>query len=405
MAVANHPTLDHINVLNGEWYSTQPHEDWTWMRKNAPIYYDAKSNTWAIMRHKDILEIEKNPKIFSSKSAPRPHLDHMPMMISMDDPEHLWRRRLLNKGFTPNQVKDKEVEIENICNDIIDKICEKGECDFVWDLAAPLPLILIGNMLGFPRSSYDDLLEWSDDMIRGTPPADQEAMEKAMMAGIAFREFQLEVIKDRRGKELCPDLVSILCHAEQDGEKLDDESLIQETLLILIGGDETTRHVISRGMLALMQHPDQRQKFVDNLYNEDYMIRAVEEILRWVTPIQNMSRTVMEDTEINGQKLEKDEELILMYPSANRDEEVFEDPFTFNIEREPNAHIAFGFGTHFCLGSSLARLELKIMFERLFSRIGDIELATDDPLPFRASNFIVGPEAMPVKFTPSAKLN
>lgn len=403
MAISTHPILENLNLLDGKWYSTEPHEDWTWMRENAPIYYNEASDVWAIMRHKDILMIEKDTKTFSSYMAPRPHGDHLPMMISMDDPDHLNRRRLVNKGFTPKQVRGKQEQIEAICDEIIDRVCEKGECDFIWDIAAPLPLILIGDMLGFPRKSYNDLLEWSDDLVRGTTQNDPEAAEKSMLAAIAFREFQLDIIKDRRSKPVCPDLVSVLCHAEIDGEKLDDESLVQESLLILIGGDETSRHVISGGMLALINHPEQRQKFIDNYQDEDYLVCAVEEILRWVTPIKNMSRQVTKDVEINGQTIQKGEHLILMYPSANRDEEVFSDPFTFDIERDPNPHIAFGFGAHFCLGASLARLELKIMFKKLFDRLGDIELANSDPLPFRASNFIVGPESMPVKFTPSAK--
>lgn len=405
MAISNHPTVDNLNLLDGEWYAKHPHDDWTWMRKNAPVYYDSNSDVWAIMRHDDILEIEKDAETFSSYTSPRPHGDHLPSMISLDDPEHLKHRRLVNKGFTPKKIRIKEEEVRIICDEIIDSVCEKGECDFIWDIAAPLPLILIGDMLGFPRTSYDELLEWSDDLIRATTDNNPEAAEKGMNAALAFREYQLAVIKDRRSKELAPDLVSILCHAEIDGERLDDESLIQETLLILIGGDETSRHVLSGGLLALMDNPEQRQKFADNLHNEEYRETAIEEILRWVTPIKNMSRTVTKDIELRGQKLEKDEQLILMYPSANRDEEVFQDPFTFDIERDPNPHVAFGFGTHFCLGASLARVELNIMFQKIFERMPDLELANDEPLPFRASNFIVGAEAMPVKFTPSAKVS
>ena len=404
MAKADHPIRPEINVMDGNWYSTEPHEDWTWMRHEAPVYYDKNSDTWAIMRHEDVLMVEKDSKNFSNFNSPRPHGEHIPMMISMDDPEHLRRRMVVNKGFTPQRVREKEIEIKKICDEIIDKVCEKGECDFVWDIAAPLPLILIGDMLGFPRESYSDLLEWSDDMIRGTTINDPAAAEKALIAGISFREYQLKVIADRRAKDPQSDLVSVLCHAEVDGNKLDDESLVQESLLILIGGDETSRHVITGGMLALLDHPDQREKLAAHKDDEAYMTTAMEEILRWVTPIKNMARTSNKEVEIKGQTIQEGEQVILMYPSANRDEEIFDEPFKFDLERDPNPHLAFGFGTHFCLGASLARLELKIMFERVFERLGDLELANTEPLPFRASNFIVGPEAMPVKFTPSAKV-
>ena len=398
----NHPIRDEINFLDGFWYQHEPHDTWTWLRENAPIYYDPNSDIWGISRYHDILEIEKDPKTFSSRRSPRPHGDPLPMMISMDDPMHKQRRKLVNRGFTPKRVRDRTAEVTAICDEILDQVCERGECDFVWDIAAPLPLILIGDMLGFPRESYDDLLEWSDDMIRATTETDPVAMERGMMAGIAFREFQLEVIADRRSRPPQSDLVSVLCHSEVDGEKLDDESLVQESLLILIGGDETTRHVISGGMLALMEHPDQKALFNQRAADDVWMEGAVEEMLRWVTPIKNMSRSAMREVEMHGETIGEGDQIILFYPSANRDEAVFDNPFKFDLQRDPNHHLAFGWGTHFCLGSSLARLELKVMFQRLAERMPDIQLANEESLPFRASNFIVGPEGMPVTFSPSA---
>jgi cytochrome P450 family 142 subfamily A polypeptide 1 len=271
----------------------------------------------------------------------------------------------------------------------------------VWDIAAPLPLLLIADMLGFEPDSYDDLLRWSDDMIRGTTATDPAALEQAHVAGLAFREYQLGVIADRRSKPPRSDLVSLLCYAEVEGEQLDDESLIQETLLILIGGDETTRHVISGGMLALIDNPDQRARLLADP-SPAKVETAVEELLRWVSPIKNMSRTVVRDLEFSGQQFREGDQLMLMYPSANRDASVFEDPDTLDLTRHPNPHLAFGFGPHFCLGAPLARLELNVMFGELLRRLPDLELAGEDPLPYRASNFIVGPEAMPVRFTPAA---
>jgi cytochrome P450 family 142 subfamily A polypeptide 1 len=323
------------------------------------------------------------------------------MMISMDDPMHTRRRRLVYSGFTPKRVREKEPTIRRICTQIIDKVAERGECDFVWDIAAPLPLLLIADMLGFPEDAYDDLLRWSDDLMRGTDVnADEEAGRHAMQASIGFRELQLGVIADRRAKPPQDDLISVLCHAEIDGEKLDDESLVMETLLILIGGDETSRHVISHGMLTLMDHPDQRAILTGA--DEETMATGVEELLRWVTPIKNMSRTVARDVEFGGQQLHAEDQVILLYPSANRDEDVFDDPYRFDVRRTPNPHLAFGFGTHFCLGASLARLELQVMFDEVLRRLPDLELATDEPLEFRPSNFIVGPESMPVRFTPTS---
>ena len=269
-----------------------------------------------------------------------------------------------------------------------------------------LPLLLIADMLGFERDAYDDLLRWSDDLIRGTTATDEAAQTRAMEAALEFRQYQLGVIADRRSKPPQSDLVSILCHAEIDGGRLDDESLIQETLLILIGGDETTRHVITGGMLALIEHPGERRVMTDAAQRGDdaAVETAVEELLRWVTPIKNMSRTVARDVEVRGQRLPEGAQLVLVYPSANRDEDVFDDPFRFDVRRDPNPHLAFGFGPHYCLGQALARLELKVMFTELLRRLPDVELATDAPLPYRHSNFIVGPEAMPVRFTPTGAL-
>jgi cholest-4-en-3-one 26-monooxygenase len=397
--MANHPVREDLNLLDGTWYSREPHDDWEWLRRNAPVYYDANSDTWAISRYDDVMAIEKNAATFSSRRSPRPHGDPLPMMISMDNPLHQRRRSLVYHGFTPKRVAEHEPTIRAICNEIIDRVCEQGTCDFVWDIAAPLPLLLIADMLGFPPSAYDDLLRWSDDMIRATTQEpDDELVAASTAAALGFRSLQLEVIADRRSKPQQSDLISLLCHAEIDGERLDDESLVQETLLILIGGDETTRHVITGGMLALLDHPDQHDIL---RADRGALETGVEEMLRWVSPIKNMSRTVAHDVELRGQELHEGDQLILLYPSANRDEDEFPDPYRFDVRRDPNHHIAFGFGPHYCLGQALARLELNVMFDCLLERLPDLEAANEEPLPYRASNFIVGPEAMPVRFTPT----
>jgi cytochrome P450 family 142 subfamily A polypeptide 1 len=397
--VSVHPVREDIDLLDGGWWAREPHDQLTWMRRNAPVYFDAENEVWGITRYHDVLAVEKDPATFSSRRSPRPHGDPLPMMISMDNPLHQRRRSLVSRGFTPRRVADHERTIRAICTGILDRVCARGSCDFVHDIAAPLPLLLIADLLGFPPDAYDDLLRWSDDMIRGTtanPGAEVQA--RAVEAALGFREYQLGVIADRRAKPPQPDLISTLCYAEVDGERLDDESLIMETLLILIGGDETTRHVISCGMLGLLEHPDQLALLIAEPAS---MERGVEELLRWVTPIKNMSRTVARDVEFGGQQLHQGDQLMLIYPSANRDDEVFPDPFAFDVTRQPNPHLAFGFGPHFCLGAALARLELKVMFSELLRRLPDLELVSEDPPPFRASNFIVGPEAMPVRFTPS----
>ena len=397
----SHPVNSAITFLDGAWWASQPYDQFAWLRDNAPVYFDESCSIWGISRHADVLAIERNPTDFSSRRSPRPHGDPLPMMISMDNPEHHRRRTLVQRGFTPKRVAEHESRVRSICTAIIDEVCERGECDFVWDVAAPLPLLMIADLLGFPPSAYDDLLRWSDDLIRGTTGSPTPDVQmKAMEAGIAFREYQLGVIADRRSHPT-DDLISTLVHGEVDGGTLDDESIVQETLLILIGGDETTRHVITCGALALMEHPDQ----ADILRNEpDTMVNGVEELLRWVTPIKNMSRTVQRDLVFGGQQMRADDQVILIYPSANRDAAVFRDPDVLDVRREPNTHLAFGFGPHFCLGAALARLELRVMFGDVLRRMPDLALQPGSALPWRASNFITGPESMPVTFTPTPRL-
>ena len=392
-------TRDDIDLLDGNWYAQRPYEQWAWMRREAPVYRDERNDVWGIALYDDVLAIEKDPKTFSSARAPRPHGDPLPMMISMDNPLHQQRRSLVYRGFTPKKVQAHAELITDICTRIIDRVCERGECDFVWDIAAPLPLLLIADMLGFPEDAYDDLLRWSDDMMRGTTATPTpEAQLAAMNAGISFREFQLGVIADRRSKPPQPDLVSTLCYAEIDGRQLDDESIVQESLLILIGGDETSRHVMTDGMLALLDAPDQRDVLAGD---PGLMETGVEELLRFVSPIKNMARTATRDVELRGQQLHEGDQVMLFYPSANRDESVFERPDELDVRRDPNPHLAFGFGPHFCLGASLARLELKVMFTELLRRLPDIELVPGAELDYRPSNFISGPESMPVRFSPT----
>jgi cytochrome P450 family 142 subfamily A polypeptide 1 len=400
MAIANHPTRDDIDLVSGDFYGSDPQEQYAWMRANAPVYFDERNGVWGIAKYDDLKEIAKNPQTFSNAGGIRPDNGPLPMMIDMDDPEHFRRRKLVNKGFTPRRVRDLESKITQVCDEIIDTVCEQGECDLVRDIAAPLPMVMIGDALGVAPEDRSDLLQWSDDMVSAlSNSASEEAMTRAATAFASYTGYAGRVITDRRGRPPQDDLMSVLVHADVDGDSLDDDELTQESLLILVGGDETTRHVISGGMAQLLQHPDQRDKLAAD---RTLLDSSVEEMLRWVTPIKNMARTVTQDVELKGQRLQAGEKLLLLYQSANRDEDVFEDPQTFDIERTPNDHVAFGFGTHFCLGASLARLEVKVMVDRLLTRLPELEIVGDTPL--RAANFISGHEAMPVRFTSSRPL-
>ena len=390
-----------IDLLDGAFYAGNPFPAFAWMRRHAPAYYDAPNDIWGITRYEDVRAIGQDPQAFSSAEGSRPDVV-LPMMIDMDAPEHRRRRRLVSAGFTPQAVRAREPRIRAVCDDIIDTVCEKGACDLVADIAAPLPLVLIADMLGFDPKDWERLLEWSDTMLMSQGSSDPDAITKATEAFVEWDTFIRELIEERRASGSTDDLLGVLVQGEVDGERLDDASLIHESLLLLIGGDETSRHVISGGMEALLRHPGQ---LADLQRDRTLLPGAVEEMLRWVTPIKNFKRTATRDVELHGETIGTGQHVLLLYPSANRDESVFTDPETFDIRRQPNDHVAFGFGAHLCLGHRLARAEVLGMVDRILDRLPDVRLAEQSKSPLRESNFIVGYEALPVTFTPTARVS
>ena len=390
----DHPTNPAIRLTAGDFYANGPEPHYAWMRANAPVYWDETGNVWGVSTYDDVRAVSKDSATFSNAGGIRPNVPATPMLIDLDDPAHWGRRKLINRGFTPRRVREQEPVIRDVCNGIIDAVVERGSCDFVGDVAAPLPLIMIGDALGVEPSDRSTLLKWSDDLVKGQDADATEEQTTTMLEAFAgYAEYAVRVIGDRRANPR-DDLMSVLVHAEVDGERLTDDDLIYDSLLILVGGDETTRHVLSEGVYQLLLTGAWGQLRDDR----SLLPSAVEEMLRWVSPIKNMCRTATRDTELHGRRIAEGDELLLLYASANRDEAVFTDPETFDIRRSPNDHVAFGFGAHFCLGNSLARLEIKVMLEQLLERLPGLALATDDPPPMRPANFISGPEALPVTF-------
>src|SRR5580704_3112392 len=302
--------------MSGAFFGREPHDAFAWMRANAPVYYDEANDLWAAASYDAVKQASVDTESFSSAGGIRPKFPPLPMMIDFDAPEHVRRRRLVSEGFTPKRVRAMEDKLRLVCDAIIDDVCEQGSADFVKDIAAPLPIIMIGDMLGVAPEDRDELLRWSDDMLKGQGSPDPEAMVRAADAFTGYSDYIHPVLDERRAGGNTEDLVGVLCHAEIDGDFLDDDSLVHETLLILIGGDETTRHVISGGMEELLANPDQATALANDTR---LMTGAVEEMLRWVSPSKNMARTVIKDVELEGAKLSAGQELILLYPSANRD--------------------------------------------------------------------------------------
>ena len=387
-----------VDLTDGNFFADGgAREAYRWMRSNEPVFRD-RNGLAAAATYQAVLDAERDPETFSNTGGIRPDQPAMPYMIDMDDPEHLLRRKLVNAGFTRKQVMDKAAGIETLCDTLIDAVCERGECDFVRDIAAPLPMAVIGDMLGVLPQERATLLKWSDDLVCGlSASADAAALQALMEAFAGYQGFAMQTTAKRRA-EPTEDLFSILVNSEVDGQRMSDDEITFETLLILIGGDETTRHTLSGGFEQLLRHPEQWQQLVAD---PALVPGAVEEMLRWTAPVKNMARTVMRDNEFHGTALRTGEKMLLLFESANFDEAVFGDPENFRIDRNPNSHLAFGFGTHFCLGNQLARLELSTMLRRILQRLPDLRLADGSALPLRPANFVSGPEAMPVVFTPT----
>ena len=381
-----------IDLLSGDFYADAG-EKYRWMRQNSPVHFDANSGLWGVATYAGVLAVERDPVTFSNAGGSRPDTGPLPWMIDMDAPAHAKRRKLVNRGFTPGSVRAQAEHVGRLCDELIDRVCERGQCDLVADLAAPLPMIVIADLLGVAPEDRDELLRWSDDMLSSLS-GDPERLEAAATAFGEYQEYALRMIAARRERPR-DDLISTLVHAEVDGDKLDDTEIVFESLLLLVGGDETTRHVISGGMQQLLVDPASNGKLQEDA---NLVPSAVEEMLRWVSPIKNMNRTVAREVELDGRHFGVSDKVLVLYESANFDDAHFTEPDRFDIERSPNDHLAFGFGPHFCLGASLARLEVAAVVERLLRRLPDLAIATEDPLP----RFMGSITELPVRYRPAS---
>ena len=361
------------------------HAAFTWMRANEPVYHDEQSGLWGITKHADLAEVERDAATFTSHASYR--MNESPgenNMIAQDDPGHLDQRRLVNRRFTPRAVKELEPRLRALITELLDAAAAKGGMEVVHDLAAQLPARLTAEMLGFPEDRWEDVKSWSERLMRlDTAPRDPEVLMGVMTACMEFNQVLLETVPARRA---CPmdDLVSVWANAQLPSGPMTGEAIFNETGLFISGGAETTRTVISRGLWAFAEHPDQW----DALAKDPSLVPgAVEEVIRWVTPLNNMFRTATREVEVHGTTLPEGARVALLYPSANRDEDVFDDPFRFDIRRDPNPHLAFGQGTHFCLGASLARIELRLLFEEMARRFTDLRVVS---APDIEANVFVG---------------
>ena len=359
------PTID---LCDPEFYrSAGMHEAFTWMRANEPVYRDEANGLWAVTRHADLLDVERRSDVFVSGRGYRRRWEPSENnMIASDDPVHQQQRRLVSRGFTPKAVRRHEDVLAELIDELLEPV--DGEVEVVDALAAQLPARMTARLLGFPEENWREVKSWSERLMRLDAQFEDPAIEMAV--GLACMEFNQQLMEMVPARRECPvdDLVSAWANAYEH------DKVFNETGLFIAGGAETTRTAIAHGLRAFADHPDQW----DRLATEpDLVPTAVDEVIRWVTPLNNFFRTAVEDSTIGAQDVADGDRVILLYPSANRDEAVFENPFTFDTTRRPNPHVAFGYGTHFCIGANFAKYELVMLFAELTRRFTAPEVITE----------------------------
>ena len=401
---------DHFNVVHPDHYAEYgyPHDIWTRWRSEDPVHRVEEGEGqpfWAITKHADIVSISTKPAQFSS--GPRLVMSHLSeaqdrsdqfpaTLIQMDPPRHRAFRKMVSHRFKPKALAKIDDDIERIGKEIVDALGGSGECDFVREVSAPLPIAVIAWMLGLPRGDWELLFDWTNRIIgAGDPEFQQEGKdpgESARDTMVELFTYFAKLIEEKK-KKPSDDLLSLFTQLEFEGEPLPLMDVLAWCLIIVVAGNETTRNGTSGGMLAFIEHPDQLRK----LQREPELLApALEEVVRWSSPIIHFARTSEEDCEIRGKQIKAGDSLALFYASANRDEEVFPDPFDFRIDRSPNRHLGFGVGEHFCLGAHLARLELRVAFKYLLPRLEEVELA--GPVERLHSSLVGGVKHLPIRY-------
>ena len=405
--------LSDVDVYDPDNYVEDvPHEMFATLRSQAPVHWHdhpLEDGFWCVTRHADIVQVNRDWETFSNyarscfmNTPPDDQLEQTRMMmLNMDPPEHHQLRKLVNRGFTPRRIKVLQHVLAVRAQKIVVDIGPKGECEFVEEVAAELPLQAIAEFLGVPQADRKRIFELSNRLIgfddpEFGEPADREEQQSAAEEMYAFAQ---ELASDRRANPR-DDIVSDLLQGEVDGERLTDLDFNLFFLLLAVAGNETTRNAISHSMLALIQNPDERTRLIEH---PELIDTAIEEFLRWATPVMHFRRTATKDTRIGDQDIAEGDAVVMWHISGNRDEEMFDDPYRFDVGRWPNEHldhVAFGGGgPHFCLGANLARAEMKVMIEAVLQRLPDMELAGD--VERLRSNFINGIKRMPVTFSPA----
>ena len=383
------------DLLDLDSHVDDPWPMYTYLREEAPLYWDQHNELWAISRHEDIVAMSSDTETFTSGEGALANIPPDPSMIHQYPEQHGKQRRLVSSAFTPSRMRSLESNARAIAIDIIENVRPHGYCDAVTDLAKHLPLRLIGAMLGHPTEDLEMIQSWTDAMVQGGS-GPQYVDDTTNDAFDGFAMYHEEAIA-KRMEERTDDILSVWLDAEIDGEKLDESQLLFEHALIFVGGSETTRNVMSCGIEMLIKNPEQRQYFIENIDDPAVNKAAIEEMIRWAVPFTRMVRVATRDVEMYGKTIQKGQGIMMMYPCAMRDPRVFDDPDTFDIRRPaPTSNLSFGHGRHLCLGANLARMELRIFFDELLRRIPNMEFDPAQSPTKRRSSFIRGLTSLPV---------
>lgn len=409
------PTIDDIDLSDIEFWARPEAEReaaFKLLRDEAPITFYEEilleefpqgPGYWALTRYDDILHVSRHAELFCSGRGgsnigdiPQELAEFLGSIINMDDPRHKKLRGLVSSGFTPKALNHLLEQVQVRAAAVIDAVGPKGECDFVSEIAALLPLQIVCDMVGVPPSMEQTVFAQTNVILGLGDPEYVQSYQDLMAAFMTLHQMAME-LGEHRLEHPTDDITSILMHAEVDGERLTVPEFASFFTLLVVAGNETTRTAISHGMLALQQNPAQRELWTGDF--DRYAQDAVEEIVRWATPVIHFRRTATQDTEINGHPIKEGEKVVMWFNSANRDDRAFDRPFEFDVTRSPNPHFGYGGGgPHFCLGANLARREIRVMFEELFRRLPDLEI-TGEPAMLQSS-FIHGIKRMPCAFTP-----
>jgi cholest-4-en-3-one 26-monooxygenase len=392
-------TRPRLDLLDGESYVDGTYQRYAWFREHEPVAWDDANELWGVFRYADVEHVETHDDVFISsdqaKGGYRPNIPADPALLGIDNPLHAKRRKLVSRRFTPRAVAGHEPEVRAIVTGLLDAALAKPRVEIVSELASVLPARMIGRLLGFPDDAWPQLRDWSEQtiMLGGGPRyINHDGVAKAF----EFMQVALELYAE---KQTCPadDVMTAWTSAEIDGVPVSQREVASDCLALLDGGAETTRTVIARAMLELIARPEQWEL----LRGGADVAVAVEEFIRWVSPIHNMCRVAARDYDLGGVTIRKGQQVVLLYGSANRDAAHFTDPERFDITRQPNDHLAFGVGTHFCLGAGLARLEIRVFFEELVRRVREMRLVDDAPVVEMPNAFVFGLREATVELVPA----